>query len=211
MKHKLDLLNNFIDKTSKIHFIGHSIGSWFIIELLFHNEHLFKRMASVNLLFPTMQRMANTKNGLWLNNFIRRIHNLVMLLFTFLYLLPESVCLFLINIYLWLKALPIFYNKRILKYLNPKVSEKFLFLAYDEMDKVTSLNFKGIEKIKEKTNVIYSVDDGWVPLSYIKDLEIYQPHLQMKKVNIDHAFVLKSSESIAQMVSEFIKTTISYY
>ncbi|CAG4977780.1 unnamed protein product [Parnassius apollo] len=136
LKHKLDLLDNNIDNKSKLHFVGHSIGSW-------------------------------------------------------------------------LCSLPSHYDKRVLKYLNPHIFEKVLFLAYDEMDNITTLNKDGVDKVKHLTNIIYSVDDGWAPLNFMKDLMIFQPYLQMMEVNTDHAFVFKSSEFIAFIASDFIKPKIS--
>ncbi|CAK1602297.1 unnamed protein product [Parnassius mnemosyne] len=209
LKHKLDLLDNIIDNKSKLHFVGHSIGSWFVIELLQNYDHLYKKTLSINLLFPTIQRMAKSKNGIWLNNYVRKIHGLVLFLIKLICFLPERVSLFLINIYLRLCGLPAHYDKRFLKYLNPHIFEKVLFLAFDEMDNVTTLNKEGVDKVKHLTNIIYSVDDGWAPLSFMKDLMIYQPYLQMIEVNTDHAFIFKSSQFIAFMVSDFIKHKIS--
>ncbi|KAF9421371.1 hypothetical protein HW555_002586 [Spodoptera exigua] len=71
--------------------------------------------------------------------------------------------------------------------------------AYDEMDKVRNLNLEAIDKIKHFTNVIYSKTDNWAPIPYMEDLYKYQPELTMKEVDIDHAFVLKSSERTAEM------------
>ncbi|XP_068626554.1 lipid droplet-associated hydrolase isoform X2 [Battus philenor] len=209
LKHKLDLLENYIDGDSKLHFIGHSIGSWFTIELLVNNDHLYNRTLSVNLLFPTIQRMAQSKNGLWLNKYVRSMHTFVLFLVTLIYLMPITVTMLIINVYLKLKTLPTIYDKRILKFLDPKVIEKVLFLSYDEMDTVNSLNTRGMEKIKHLTYVIYTCNDGWAPLSFMEDLVKYEPDIKMQEVNADHAFVLKSSKSIALLVSNNIQTKSS--
>lgn len=210
LSHKLDLLTNHIDKKSKLHLIGHSIGAWLVVEILQNNEALFERVSSINLLFPTLQRMAKTRNGKFLNVFVRRIHLIIILLLSFLNILPECIKIFLVGMYLKLISQPSTYCKTILKYLYPKVIEKVLILAYDEMDKVTMLNKRAIEKIKHLTNVIYSTDDGWAPLNYIDELKMFQPSIQMQEVNIEHAFVFKSSEQVAEMVVKFIKTKMSF-
>lgn len=205
LAHKLDLMINYVDKKSKIHLVGHSIGAWLILELLNINESISKKVSSINLLFPTLQKMAETRNGKFLNKVLRRINIFLVMMFSLVSLLPLWLRLYVIGLYLKFNSLPPHYADRILKYLNPKVGEKVLFLAYDEMDTVTVLNTVALDKIKNLTNVIYSNKDGWAPVHYMDDLRIFQPHLQMIEVDIDHAFVLKSSEQVAEMVSNFIK------
>lgn len=205
LAHKLDLISNYVDKKSKLHLIGHSIGAWIILELLHKHETLSNKVSSINLLFPTIQKMAESRNGKFLNNVLRKIHVLIVMFFCLVALLPLWLRLSVIRLYLKFSSLPPHYTNRILKYLKPKVGEKVLFLAYDEMDTVTVLNTVVLNKVKHLTNVIYSNRDGWVPVHYMDDLKTFQPQLQMKEVHINHAFVLKSSEQVAEMVSNFIK------
>ncbi|XP_013133290.1 PREDICTED: lipid droplet-associated hydrolase isoform X2 [Papilio polytes] len=204
LKHKLDLIENHIDKKSRLHLIGHSIGSWFVLELLDNNHHVYERTASVNLLFPTIQKISLSEKGKFLNGFIRKMHSLLFF-FSFLLYLPQLFLSFLVYVYLKINGFSSINRTRILNILNPTILEKVLFLAYDEMDRVTELNKKVIDKIKHLTNVIYTKNDGWAPYEYMKDLMVYQPDLQMKEVNVDHSFVFKSSEYIALLAADFIK------
>lgn len=34
IEHKVDLFNNHIDKQSKLHIVGHSIGAWIVLEMV---------------------------------------------------------------------------------------------------------------------------------------------------------------------------------
>ncbi|CAH2102236.1 unnamed protein product [Euphydryas editha] len=180
VKHKLDFIENYIHPNSKIHLIGHSIGAWIIVECLHKNDHLMDRVLSINLLFPTLQRMAESKNGL------------------------------IINLYLTIKSLPYNLCDAILKMVNPSVVEKILFMAYDEMDTVKKLNEEGIDKIKHLTNVIYGKRDNWAPLEYMDDLKKYKPSIKMTEAHdVEHAFVLRSSEFVADMVANFIKLKVN--
>lgn len=208
VKHKLDLINA-IDKASKLHLVGHSIGAWMITEMVERDSSLQKRILSINLLFPTLQRMAETQSGILLNKLVRRLHILVMLLFTFLYYMPTVIKTFLIGLYLKFHSLPSHYIDRIMKYLNPRVGEKVLFLAYDEMDRVRDLNVQALTKMKHQTYVTYGVRDGWAPVSYMDDLKQFQPEMHLHEVHIDHSFVLRSSEQVAEIVSKFIKTSFN--
>lgn len=205
IQHKLDLINNCIDKDSKLHLIGHSIGSWIILELLQKNKSIMSRISSVNLLFPTIQNMAKSKNGQLFNNYFRRLHGFLMVLFTLVYLIPDLIKNWMISIYLKWNSLPPSYSKSINKFCCPNVGEKVLFLACDEMDNVRTLNIEILNVVKGMTNVLYSANDGWAPVHYMDDLRQFEPHLKMTEVNAEHAFVLKSSGEIADMVSGFIK------
>ncbi|XP_072942074.1 lipid droplet-associated hydrolase [Epargyreus clarus] len=209
VEHKLDLLRNHIDKNSKVHMIGHSIGAWMIIELVHKNDFMQTNILTTNLMFPTIQKMAESKNGIFLNTFVRPLHSIILFCAFFVNMLPVIVFNFFIFCYLKIQGFPSKYFTRIQKFLNHNAVEKVLFLAYDEMDTVLKLNIDGIEKLCPQTNVIYSMRDNWAPLNYMKDLKNVKPSLQMKEVNISHAFVLKSSERVANMVSEYIKPNIS--
>lgn len=166
------------------------------------------RLKSVNLLFPTLQKMAETRNGKFLNNFLRKFHSILLLLYLLVSLLPTAIVTFLVGIYLRIYLLPSQYLEYIMKFLNPNVGEKILFLAYDEMDTVKSLNVEVLNNIKHLTNIIYSSRDNWAPVLYMEDLHKHQPEIPMKEVDIDHAFVLKSSERVAEMVTQFLNTKL---
>lgn len=184
---------------------GHSIGAWMIIELLQKDPTLAERVASINLLFPTLQGMAATQSGYIVNNIIRRVHVLVMFLLMLFNMLPNSFLFMLASVYIKCKSLKSNLSNSIFKCLNSTILERVLYLAYDEIDKVTNLNIEAIDKIKHKVSVIYATEDSWVPLKYMEDLRQFQPPLQMTEVCYSHAFVLKSSENVAEMVSKNIK------
>ncbi|XP_063395587.1 lipid droplet-associated hydrolase [Cydia fagiglandana] len=207
--HKLDLIDK-IDKRRNIHLIGHSIGAWLILEAINKRDSLIDRICSVNLLFPTIQRMADSPNGKKLNGIVRRLHFVAILLFTLIHSLPDAVQRFLVGAYLKLNRLPPHYDERILKYLRPRVAEKVLHMAYDEMDRVVSLErvSGALARTKQITHVVYGAQDGWAPPAYMDDLRRFQPDLQMTRVHIDHTFVLTSSEKVAELVSDYIKPKI---
>ncbi|XP_047525732.1 lipid droplet-associated hydrolase [Pieris napi] len=203
--HKHELISNYISKKSKLHLIGHSIGCWQIIELLDRNPELVSRVSSINLLFPTIQKMAESPNGRFLNLFIRRIYCLLLIFLKLLGILPHWINRYLIYLYLSWHSLPSHYSERIAKVIEPNVMEKVLILAFDEMDTVTNLNKDAINNIKHLTNVIYSKTDNWVPLAYIEDLKMYEPEICLIEMKVSHAFILKSSELVAEKAATFIK------
>lgn len=42
----------------------------------------------------------------------------------------------------------------------------------------------------------------------MEDFRRFEPALTLKEVNVEHAFVLRSSEKIATIVSDFVKNKI---
>ncbi|CAH0405227.1 unnamed protein product [Chilo suppressalis] len=206
IEHKLYLINHFIDKRSKLHLVGHSIGAWLILECIQKHPSIKDRIVSINLLFPTIQQMAVTKNGRYVNNVLRKLKSLIIAFLVVLNMLPSSILHFFASIYLKLNDLPFQYAERVLKYINPNIIRKVLFLAFCEMDQVTKLNTQAISKIENLVNIIYGENDGWVPLNYIEEWKLLLPTVNMTKVPIAHEFVLKSSEKVAEMVSNYIKT-----
>ncbi|XP_050682023.1 lipid droplet-associated hydrolase [Leptidea sinapis] len=202
--HKYDLISKYFEKNTKLHIVGHSIGAWLIVELLARHEMLIEKTSSVNLLFPTLQRMGDTINGKFMNNVVRRWHSLIMFLFKLINVLPDIIISFFIKVYIFMHNLPNNMYQKIHIAINPKIMEKVLFLAYNEMDSVLTLNNSGIDKIKHITNVIYSDRDDWAPLHYIDNLKVYEPHIKLQMVKVNHAFVLNSSHFIATQLAELI-------
>lgn len=203
IEHKLDLIINHFDKNAKLHLIGHSIGAWMLTELLHKNEHLTERISSVNLLFPTLQKFSATKYGKLVNNFVRYLH-IIILLFLFIIQLVPTIRMLGIRLYLYINSLPSSYVKRITIYLNPMVQEKSMLLAYEVMDKIHELNVDAIDHVKHMTNVLYTEEDVWVPIHHIKDLKRFVPQVNLKLVNVEHAFVLKSSVLVGEVVGNLI-------
>ncbi|XP_041974863.1 lipid droplet-associated hydrolase [Aricia agestis] len=201
---KFDFITNHIDKNSKIHLVGHSIGAWMLVEMLDRYGELHERISSANLLFPTIQKLAQTKNGRFMNNYVKKSFKIIIFLCTLLQWLPNAFTNLLIGTYLTLNSLPWTHCSSIRQLLNPSVLEKVLSLAFEEMDTVKELNNIGMEKLKHFSNVIYGSKDNWAPVQYLDELERFKPELQVKIVDIDHSFVLKSSEAVATMVSDFI-------
>ncbi|KAM3967803.1 lipid droplet associated hydrolase sturkopf [Aphomia sociella] len=87
--HKLDFINNHIDKKSKLHLIGHSIGAWLIIDLLEKDPSLTDRVASVNLLFPTIQKLAESPNGKRVIKYVKNFDTLLVFLMKLISYLPN--------------------------------------------------------------------------------------------------------------------------
>lgn len=61
-----EFIKKYIPQDAHLHLIGHSIGAWMVLNLLKDND-VEKRIQRCYLLFPTIEYMAETRNGRFLN------------------------------------------------------------------------------------------------------------------------------------------------
>ncbi len=91
MIHKMHFINQYVPKNVKLHLIGHSIGSKICIELLTRfTESGDHRQAYAYLLFPTLERMAQTPNGQRMWPILGPLRKPLVLAVSLIYRLPES-------------------------------------------------------------------------------------------------------------------------
>lgn len=57
-----EFIKKYVPEDAKLHLIGHSIGSWMVLNILKDN-FISKRVTKCYLLFPTIEHMAKTRNG----------------------------------------------------------------------------------------------------------------------------------------------------
>lgn len=91
-----DVNNN--GEPPEIFFIGHSVGCFVILEILsMLNSDIKKRVKHAYMLFPTVERMAETPNGKVLNFATRYFLSFLYLVAYLITFLPYSVQKFIIN------------------------------------------------------------------------------------------------------------------
>lgn len=212
IEHKVDLFNNHIDKKSKLHIIGHSIGAWIVLEMVHRNTPLLDRVASIHLLFPVIQHIAKTDNCIEKEKITYRLKLLFLRLLYML--LPNVLIKIIIRQYIKhsYSECPLFFVEGALKCLHPKNMNNFFLMLRDEIQNVCDLNTQIIGSVKENMNVVYGSQDGWVPLHFMDDLKIFEPSLQMSEVKCSHAFTMNSKECsiVASIVSDYIKSKKSF-
>lgn len=88
--HKMHFINQYVPKDVKLHLIGHSIGSKICLELLKRfRESDDHRQAYAYLLFPTLERMAQTPNGRRMWPMLGPLRKPLVLAVSLIYRLPE--------------------------------------------------------------------------------------------------------------------------
>lgn len=170
------------------------------------NSEINKKIINAYLLFPTIERMAASSNGKLFTNLLYPIRKLVQYLIFLFCLLPVFIRTYLIYFYFILSSIPNCFLGTTLNYLQVSVMQKVLFLANDEMERVTDLDENAIKQHQTRIKLYYGATDGWTPLKYYTELKEKFPNIdaQVCKRNYAHAFVLKSSGEMAVLTAEWI-------
>uniref|UniRef100_A0A2M4APM7 Lipid droplet-associated hydrolase n=1 Tax=Anopheles triannulatus TaxID=58253 RepID=A0A2M4APM7_9DIPT len=205
LQHKIEFIRKYVPEDVKIHLIAHSIGSYMALELL-KVPDISARVKHCYFLFPTLERMASTRNGFIVTRLINPVWCVWQLFYRMFAMLPLFVRTWIIYIYFLFDKIPKCYLGTGLKYMNPAVIDKIWFLAIDEMKKVRELDVDTLSENKHRIKLYYGTTDGWVPVKYYHDLKARLPDIdaELCTKKYDHAFVLRSAAQMGFTVGEWI-------
>jgi alpha-beta hydrolase superfamily lysophospholipase len=88
VNHKIDFIDTYVPADVNLHFIGHSIGAKICVELV--KRYRDTHNAAAYLLFPTLERMAQTPSGRKLWPILGPLRKVVVFAASLLHRLPES-------------------------------------------------------------------------------------------------------------------------
>ncbi|XP_070506446.1 lipid droplet-associated hydrolase [Chironomus tepperi] len=202
--HKLSLLEYIPPQIEKIHVVGHSVGSKIILDLLRESPEFNSKVDMCYLMFPTIEHIADSASGKW---FVRLrpfffILKLIVLLFN---LLPHKLRYGMVKLYC--RDMPEEFLEHCFEHTKLSVVEKILFMASDEMDKITELDEELVKQNIHKLKLYYGKKDNWVKRKYYHKIVERFPEIdaELCSRDFDHAFVLKSGEDCGEMVANWIK------
>ncbi|XP_030750951.1 lipid droplet-associated hydrolase [Sitophilus oryzae] len=205
VEHKVEFFKKYVPQDAKIYLVAHSIGSYVSLELLEHPD-IKNRIENVYLLFPTVEHMANTKNGKFLN-FVKCFVSILLFLSWIFTLLPTMLSALLLYIYTYIANVPYnLHSESIKELLKPGILRRVFFLAYEEMDQVKERNSAAIRENVNKIKFYYGKTDGWTPDSYINKLKQDIPNVDVEICTFDHAFVFNYSTEVGATVADWILT-----
>ncbi|XP_033149696.1 lipid droplet-associated hydrolase-like isoform X2 [Drosophila busckii] len=173
---------------------------------LLQKKQIRDRIKKCYLLFPTVERMAESPNGQTFTNIVMPFYSVFgNVLFNLLKAMPIWLQS---QIYLRIFSIPCDHVSTALK-CQPSVAEKAAFLVDDEMARVRGLQCELIEQHLPLLKFYYGAKDDWVPVAYYEELIRLFPQAdaQLDTKGIDHAFVLSSSKPMALIVSNMIQQT----
>lgn len=203
--HKQAFIEQYVPKDVKIHFIGHSIGAYMILELLKIPE-IKNRVVKSYMLFPTVERMAESPNGKFFTTFFPWMTKIAVFVYTLFAMLPKKFRIFIIFLYFSIFRIDKHFIGTALKYTQPHIVEKVIHLAVDEMHKVLELDTDHIRSNQKLLKFYYGSSDGWTPVKYYYELKEKIPEIDAELCNrgIAHAFVLRSGREMGYIVADWI-------
>ena len=139
---------------ARLHLVGHSIGTYIILNLL-KNEEFNARVVDVNLLFPTIEHMAVTPNGKFLTTFVKPIVWLIVFLSWIYTVLPSILQNFLMYMYMKIACVPRMHFRTLVSFIDPSIMEKIFFMAFEELDQVEERDDATIKNNKDKIRLLY--------------------------------------------------------
>ncbi|XP_034941822.1 lipid droplet-associated hydrolase [Chelonus insularis] len=210
VNHKVAFIKQYVPKDARIHLIGHSIGSWMILQLL-KDPEFASRVVKCYLLFPTVERMAETPNGKFLTNVVLRIAKVLVFLAWIFSFFPSLLQVFLIQIFGIFLGITRESVKPVQQLLHPSVLERVFRLANDEMKRVKEIDHEAVVKHNDKLWFYYGATDRWTPHNYYRELKEKYPNInaQLCQLGFRHAFVLTHSKEVGHMVGDLIQENIA--
>lgn len=112
----------------------------------------------------------------------------------------------LIRIFGLFYGIPIKYITAVQQMIHPKVLNRIIKLAKEEMKFVREADDENISKHKDKLWFYYGSRDGWVPVRYYKNMISRHSNLnaQLCQRGFLHSFVLKDDKSMGHIVGDLI-------
>ena len=159
------------------------------------------------LLFPTIERLAQTPNGQFFTPLLKYFRWIIPLITLPLIFLPYSVKQFLVQRYFGDGQIPKCAVEATVKLLTPSSCRNCIHLANIEMHSVCKLDIETVSKNIERLCFYYGTDDAWCPTEYHHAMKCLFPsgEIHLCSRRIQHAFVLKNSKEMACIMSDCLR------
>lgn len=189
----------------KIYLIGHSIGCYIILHIMDLMEE--PKLDKGIMLFPTIERMAETPKGKWLTPAVVHARWLILWMARLIFYLPAVVKQPLLN--LSLKSMDEIMRGVVVRdVLDPRVVDSCTFMGMQEMLTVCDRDDAIINAYSDKLIFYYGAKDKWCPINYYYEAKasFENVKIQLCQKGYEHAFVLNASEPMADIVAGMVKT-----
>nr|XP_033792307.1 lipid droplet-associated hydrolase isoform X2 [Geotrypetes seraphini] len=210
IEHKLFFLKNNVPKDMKLVLIGHSIGCYIILELMKRTSEL-QVLKSV-LLFPTIERMAQSPQGKFVTPVLCRLRYVVYISIYLLSFLPESIKASIAKFVLWgFKSVEKALVTASLNLFSVNCMANAMYMGSQEMVKVIDRDTSTIRQNLKKLIFYYGAIDNWCPVQYYEEMKNTFPDgdIRLCEKGIQHAFVLDSSKEMASMITDWLQDDLS--
>lgn len=210
IRHKVEFVRSHVTGKRAVFLAGHSIGAYMMLQVLEELKELNVKRSF--LLFPVIERLAETPNAcslMWDARLLRLLSWFIVLL---LVVLPEAVKSLLVSWYC--QNLPPAIRQRAFKatcmLFEPTVFQIVVNMAHEELRTLVERDDEFIGAHLERLTFYYGCSDGWCPVRFYQDIKETFPNgdITLCSLNIKHAFVLDRTAEIAAFVSNRIKNNI---
>nr|XP_028578171.1 lipid droplet-associated hydrolase [Podarcis muralis] len=209
IEHKLSFIRKNVPKDVKLVLIGHSIGAYMIIEMM-------KRAQDVEilrslLLFPTVERMAESPQGKIMTPLLTWFRYPLYMLSYFTSFLPDRIKHFVLRLASVILHLDDATLATTIDFLNFDSVVNAVYLGNQEMKQVVERDNTGIRKHLKKLTFYYGTIDCWCPLQYYEEMKRDFPDgdIRLCEKGLKHAFVIGSSEEMAEMVADWVRDDLA--
>uniref|UniRef100_A0A1A7YGH4 Lipid droplet-associated hydrolase n=2 Tax=Iconisemion striatum TaxID=60296 RepID=A0A1A7YGH4_9TELE len=206
IEHKLVFLRNHVPTGTRLVLVGHSIGCYMILEMMKRNPEL--KVLKAVLLFPTIERMAQSPQGKVMTPVLCHMRYLAYLPVFLLSLLPGAVQALLVRLVLsGISSLDQCVVQSCVELLSGDCAANSMYLGGQEMRKVLERDDLTIEKNLDKLIFYYGATDHWCPVTYFHDIrrDFPQGDFRLCDKGFRHAFVLDAGQEVARMVVGWIQ------
>ncbi|XP_041828799.1 lipid droplet-associated hydrolase [Melanotaenia boesemani] len=206
IEHKLAFLRNHVPRETSLVLVGHSIGCYMILEMMKRDPEL--KVLRAVMLFPTIERMAQTPQGKVMTPVLCQMRYLAYLPVFLLSLLPVSLRAGLVKlVFRSVPSLDCCIVQPTVELLSGDCGANSMYLGGQEMRKVLERDNMTIKKNLDKLIFYYGATDHWCPVKYFHDIKQDFPHgdFRLCEKGFRHAFVLDAGREVAKMVVEWIR------
>lgn len=204
-----EFIRKYVPSDVKIHMVGHSIGTFVILQLL-KQDDIKSRIKSSSMLFPTIYNLLYTPLGLFCVYFVKPILPLVIFVSFIFSILPTFLATFLTYLYFTIISVPRKHIKQHLlptiRMIKPSIIKKVFHLGFDEIMTIKELESEVINENADRMKFYFGTTDLWVPTHHYEKVKTSCPKAdaQLCERNFNHAFVLKYPEEVGEMVGNWI-------
>lgn len=205
-EHKLAFLRKHVPRETSLVLVGHSIGCYIILDMMKRDPEL--KVLKAVMLFPTIERMAQTPQGRVITPMVCHMRYVAYLPLFLLSLLPDRIKASLIKLVLGgICALDHSVIQPTVGLLSGDSAANAMYMGAQEMRNVLERDNTTIKKNLDKLIFYYGATDHWCPVQYYHDIKRDIPHgdFRLCENGFRHAFVLDAGRDVAQMVAEWIR------
>lgn len=206
IEHKLAFLRRHVPRETSLVLVGHSIGCYIILEMMKRDPEL--KVLKAVMLFPTIERMAQTPQGKVMTPVLCHMRFVVYLPLFLLSLLPDRLKTSLIRLVLaGIRSLDHTVVQPTVGLLSGDSAANAMYMGGQEMRKVLERDNITIQKNLDKLIFYYGATDHWCPVQYYHEIKRDFPHgdFRLCENGFRHAFVLDAGREVAEMVVEWIR------